>query len=160
MLLSVQKNKLMGFVNSDCNTCGRSIKNGTEVCPYCGQPHPHRSKWSKGSLRECKKCKFNVSTKAEFCPKCGKVRPTRGCFIATAVYGSEFSPEVVLLRQFRDEIVLHKALGRIFVNFYYKVSPPVAFWMQDKAFFKRFVKRILDYFVNSFVKKSLGKEPS
>lgn len=149
----------MGFINSGCNTCGRSIKNGTEVCPYCGQPHPHKTIWSKGSLASCKGCKLNVSTKAERCPTCGKIKPTKGiCFIATAVYGSHTSPEVILLRQYRDEILLQKSLGKFFVDFYYKFSPPIAFWMQNKTFLKQTVKQLLDYFINSFVKKSLEKD--
>lgn len=80
------------------------------------------------------------------------------CFVATAVYGSDMSPEVILLRQYRDKILLQKSLGKFFVELYYKFSPSIAFWMRNKIFLKRFVKRILDYFVNSFVKKSLEKE--
>jgi hypothetical protein len=52
------------------------------------------------------------------------------CFIATATYGSELSPEVALLRHFRDSDVLATSAGRNFMTafnaVYYTFSPQVA----------------------------------
>lgn len=49
-----------------------------------------------------------------------------GCFIATAAYGSYFEPHVEVLRDFRDSMLLTNKLGKVFVNFYYSTSPPIA----------------------------------
>jgi hypothetical protein len=48
------------------------------------------------------------------------------CFIATTAYGSYLDSNVVLLRDFRDRILLKNKLGKKFVEFYYKHSPPIA----------------------------------
>lgn len=49
-----------------------------------------------------------------------------GCFIATAAYGSYIDPHVMVLRHFRDDVLLHSRLGAEFVKAYYACSPPVA----------------------------------
>ncbi|MBM9538004.1 SGNH/GDSL hydrolase family protein [Desulfobulbus alkaliphilus] len=48
------------------------------------------------------------------------------CFIATAAFGSQLEPHVVLLQQFRDEVLLAHPIGQRFVDWYYDNSPPVA----------------------------------
>jgi len=63
---------------------------------------------------------------------------TPQCFIATATYGSELSPEVQFLRNFRDNTILKTRAGSAFMgafnNWYYSFSPAVAqFIVQHKT---------------------------
>jgi hypothetical protein len=49
-----------------------------------------------------------------------------GCFIATAAFGSYMEPDVMVLRNFRDNYLMTNSAGRKFVELYYKHSPPLA----------------------------------
>lgn len=49
-----------------------------------------------------------------------------GCFIATAAYGDYDQTSVMLLRRFRDQVLLTNAPGQWFVDTYYRLSPPIA----------------------------------
>lgn len=48
------------------------------------------------------------------------------CFVATAAYGNRMHPDVVILRRFRDEILVRHRSGRAFVRFYWVVGPGMA----------------------------------
>ena len=76
-----------------------------------------------------------------------------GCFIATAAYGSYFAPEVVLLRTFRDQVLLRNMIGKTFVRVYYYFSPPVADFVANHERVKSFVKLFFIEPALSFVRK-------
>lgn len=76
-----------------------------------------------------------------------------GCYIATAVYGSYNAPEVFVLRKFRDEILKENILGRLFIKFYYTVSPALANKLKNMKHVNRFVKNRLDKFVEILKEK-------
>lgn len=65
------------------------------------------------------------------------------CFVATAVYG-EFSPEVALLREFRDRRLVPHPLGRRLVAAYYRTSPPIADILAGSPGLRRLARWALD----------------
>lgn len=48
------------------------------------------------------------------------------CFVATAAYRDPRHPDVVFLRAFRDQWLVHRAWGRVFVAVYWRVGPKIA----------------------------------
>jgi hypothetical protein len=62
------------------------------------------------------------------------------CFIVSAVYESHFSPEVVLLRKFRDHFLRTNYLGSKVVSLYYRLSPSVAAYIRKNARLKPIAK--------------------
>ncbi|MCV0410145.1 CFI-box-CTERM domain-containing protein [Nitrosopumilus sp.] len=74
-----------------------------------------------------------------------KLQTTHGdCLIATASYGSELAPQVQMLREIRDNILLNTESGKIFMSgfnsIYYLFSPTIAQWEDDSPIFKESVK--------------------
>lgn len=48
------------------------------------------------------------------------------CFVATAAYRDRWHPDVVYLRAFRDQWLVRRAWGRVFIAFYWRVGPIIA----------------------------------
>jgi hypothetical protein len=87
----------------------------------------------------CPSCnnKFLTPMFGTYCPKCGRwvneknmvnmpIDPQyakKGCFIATAAYGTDFCKELDYFRTFRDRFLLKNLVGKVFVSCYYRVSP-------------------------------------
>ena len=69
------------------------------------------------------------------------------CYIATAVYGSYEAPEVLVLRKFRDTVLKRYSLGKMFISFYYLVSPFIAQKLQYKKRINSTIRWGLDKFV-------------
>jgi hypothetical protein len=69
------------------------------------------------------------------------------CIIATVTYGSELSPEVQFLRNFRDKIVLKTFAGSSFMmlfnRWYYSFSPQVARAIEENNIVQRPLKVLL-----------------
>ena len=63
-----------------------------------------------------------------------------GCFIATAAYGSYLDSHVDTLRSFRDQYLETNPLGSAFVSLYYKVSPPMADFIEKHPTLKPVVR--------------------
>ena len=115
-----------------CIKC--SNVNPLQPCQNCGGGRYKAGLSTSGTVGIfCKGC--NKGFTYWTCPSCGCENPVNttmadrkkgGCFIATAVYGSPFVQEVVILQIFRDEILARSMLGRAFITAYYRLSPPFA----------------------------------
>jgi hypothetical protein len=68
------------------------------------------------------------------------VTPGGWCFIATAAYGTPMAEEIQILRKFRDEYLLTNPVGKALVEFYYKVSPPIAEFITEHPSLKPIVR--------------------
>ncbi len=68
----------------------------------------------------------------------------RGCFIATAAYGSEMAPDVQLLRDIRENVLRQTVWGRRFFEeywkYYYRISTPIADEMNRDENLRRIVR--------------------
>jgi hypothetical protein len=62
------------------------------------------------------------------------------CFIATAAYGTPMAEEIGILREFRDEYLLTNPVGKALVEFYYRVSPPIAEFITEHPSLKPIVR--------------------
>lgn len=103
------------------------------ACPHCHKKMVPRIITDRGSLSK------------SVCPFCGGTYKDFGwCFIATAVYGDIQAPQVVALRQFRDQRLRSSIAGRAFIRSYYQLSPPVARYLSQKPRLAASVRSLLD----------------
>ena len=73
-----------------------------------------------------------------------KVGRIAGCFVATVTYGDENCRQVLFLRAFRDEVLLHSHSGRIFTWLYYKISPFPVWLIENVPVLKGWSRNILE----------------
>jgi len=66
-----------------------------------------------------------------------------GCFIATAVYGRADAPELETFRRFRDEFLLKRSMGKLFMSFYYSFSPHAAELIKKSEYAKKLVRAVI-----------------
>lgn len=83
----------------------------------------------------------------------------RGCYIATAVYGSYDCPQVWVLRRFRDQILEKYGWGRAFIRFYYAVSPKMAVYFGKNRLLRKNGRHLLDRLVKILEKRGMENTP-
>lgn len=67
----------------------------------------------------------------------------KSCFISTAAFGSDMDQHVQLLRKFRNEFLLTNEAGTKFVKMYYKLSPPIANFIEKSEMLKAITRTAL-----------------
>jgi hypothetical protein len=65
------------------------------------------------------------------------------CFIATAAYGSQLAEQVRALRRVRDRYLMSHALGRSFVDLYYRHGPRLAALLHASEPLRAFARQLL-----------------
>ncbi len=98
---------------------------------------------NKNSLKEIRKANDIHTTSSSSSSSSN----SSGCYIATMVYGSYDAPEVLVLRDFRDRILLKSQIGKMFVNTYYKYSPKFVELTKDIKIVHTIFRNILDGFI-------------
>ena len=73
-----------------------------------------------------------------------------GCYIATMVYGDYEHPQVLVLREFRDNFLAQFLLGRLFIRFYYKFSPGWVKSLEHNKMINKSIKKALNAFIKIY----------
>jgi hypothetical protein len=62
-------------------------------------------------------------------------------------YGDYNHPQVMVLRNFRDEKLANTILGRSFIKFYYATSPKLVEMLKNKKKVNEIIRNVLDKFI-------------
>lgn len=72
-----------------------------------------------------------------------KAPAAKACFIATAACGSPAHPDVEILRDYRDRVLVPHALGGAVIQLYQWVSPPIAAAIRSRPWARKLVRRTI-----------------
>ena len=109
------------------------------------------------TIKQAKEYIDNLAKTKNIVPlKSGRIK-FEGCFIASVCYNGYDSPEVLTFRYFRDEVLLKKYSGKIFVKAYYFLSPKISLYIGKSEKAKRVIRKyfldvILKFISNNFDK--------
>lgn len=70
-----------------------------------------------------------------------------GCYIATMAYGDYDHPQVMILRQFRDEVLGKSVGGKWFIKTYYDYSPKLVEKLKNQRIINIFIRKALNQFI-------------
>lgn len=112
-----------------------------KICKWCGR-------WYVHSLNYCsQRCELEHRENLRSRNSSRRGYPSNNskagsCFIATSVYGNYDHPIVFDLRQFRDNWLDKKKIGKKFIQWYYYHGPKLASWI-DKSQIRKKIALIL-----------------
>lgn len=90
----------------------------------------------------------------------GRKSQNKGCFVATATYQSVSAPQVVILRAYRDQVLLKSKMGMKMVDLYYQVGPFLAEVVNNLPFLRPCCRKILDHISDRIHRKMLKSHPT
>lgn len=70
-----------------------------------------------------------------------------GCYIATMAYGDYDHPQVMILRQFRDDVLDKSAFGKWFIKTYYHYSPKLVERLKNQRTVNIIIRKALNQFI-------------
>ena len=88
-----------------------------------------------------------------------QAKKKKGCYIATAVYGSYNCPEVWVLRRYRDNDLDSNIFGKMFIKIYYAISPTVVKLFGKRKWFNAYWRKRLDRKVLRLKEKGYADTP-
>ena len=80
------------------------------------------------------------------------------CFVATATYKDQFHPNVIFLQNFRDTTLCKSAVGRSFINWYWRTGPILATFVENKVIPTKISKLAISCIVRLIKLLSLKKQ--
>ncbi len=111
-----------------------------------GERHGNKNKYDNSHRQSRNRKAYDSGWKSGY----RNVTKNDNCFIATVCYGDLDAPEVIQLRIYRDRILCKTLFGRLFIKFYYTVSPFFARLISKSNILKRNIRK---HFLEPIVKK-------
>ena len=164
---------MKAFVCSNCGSSELREENGYRICEHCGskfiitaddRPESSQIDLASDVAVLLQKCQADPLNAKKYAKRILEIDPAnhealkimansnhlneRGCYVATAVYGSYDCPEVWTLRRYRDNVLAESWYGIAFIRFYYAVSPTIVRWFGHTKSFRDLIKPKLDQFVS------------
>jgi len=124
-----------------------------DFCDSCGKKLPLSAMAAKCSVCKgvlCSECAVQYQGRW-YCKAHAPTPPQpekKGCFIATAAYGTPLAMEIEVLRSFRDRSMDENRFGRRLIKLYYQMSPKIA----DAIFVSELRRKTVRAFLNPLVK--------
>jgi hypothetical protein len=129
---------------------------GAPASPDCADPRPDCDDNPSDDPAGCGSCTCGVASCAG-CARCiypgarefgsdafdTNCNGNNDCFIATASFGTEMAGKIDALRSFRDRTLETTEAGRAFVDAYYRISPPIAEFVEGRGWLKSLVRTLL-----------------
>ena len=73
----------------------------------------------------------------------GNAAGSKKCFVATVCFGTPDDPTVIIMRNFRDNVLLNTKMGSSFVRWYYRNGQSLADFVSKRRILKSIINKIL-----------------